>query len=372
MDKKIFLFVIETLTAFAVAGCNGSAASGSKSDDAVVEDSAEAALPEAVTMAFMGDVMMGTNFPSEAYVTKDRGQSLFVDCKEHISGADIAVANLEGTCYDGDDGELRKMTNPRTYFIFRMPGDHAKVLADAGVDVVNCANNHSFDFGVTGRKSTLKTIREAGIECTGIRDLAEGCVVERSGVKFGYVSFAASCTQVLDMLDYDEVLAQLKKYRPLCDVLMVGFHGGAEGTDALHVPFKEEWYVGEDRGNVHKFAHFCIDNGADIVVGHGPHVPRAVELYKGHFIAYSLGNFCAPYRLGFAAQTGHAPLLLTKVNPRNGEFVDGRVYSYRQVSGKGPRTDEKNLAAKDMRSLTLSDFPDTQLVMTEEGVITRK
>lgn len=358
--------------AVAVVSCSGSVASKSQNGDDAPQDTVENVLPESVTMAFMGDVMMGTNFPSEAYVTKDRGQSLFVDCKEYISGADIAVANLEGTCYDGDEGERRKMTNPRTYFIFRMPGDHAKVLADAGVDVVNCANNHSFDFGITGRKNTLKTIREAGVECTGIRDLAEGCVIERSGVKFGYVSFAASCTQVLDMLDYDEILAQLKKYRPLCDVLMVGFHGGAEGTNALHVPFKEEWYVGEDRGDVHKFAHFCIDNGADIVVGHGPHVPRAVELYKGHFIAYSLGNFCAPYCMGSAAQTGHAPLLLTKINPQNGEFIDGKIYSYRQVSGKGPRTDENNLAAKGMRSLTLSDFPETPLDITEEGVITRK
>jgi len=360
-----------SLAIVALTACGGSVAKGSATGVNADSDSV-ASLPQEVTMAFMGDVMMGTNVPSPIYVTKDRGQSLFKDCKQYISAADIAVANLEGTCYDGEEGEQRKMTNPRTYFIFRMPGDHAKVLAEAGVDVVNCANNHSFDFGPTGRKNTLRTIREAGIECTGLKDVAENCVVERNGVKFGYVSFAASCTKVLDMLNYDEILAQLKKLRPQCDVLMVGFHGGAEGTDRMHVPFKEEYYVGEDRGDVHKFAHFCIDNGADIVVGHGPHVPRAVELYKGHLIAYSLGNFCAPYRMGSAAQTGHAPLLLTTINPQTGEFLCGQIHSYRQIHGEGPRTDSENLAAKDIRTLTQQDFPETKLTIDETGTITKK
>lgn len=371
MDRKIISSAL-LVSVVVLAGCNQSAPTN-KGDAEAVDSVETAKLPEKVSMVFMGDVMMGTNFPAGSnFITPDRGKTLFVDCQKYIKGADIAIANLEGTCYDGTEGELRKMTNPRTYYIFRMPGDHAQVLADAGVDIVNCANNHSNDFGMTGRKNTLKTIRGVGIECTGVRDLAEGCVIERAGVKFGYVSFAASCTNVLDMLDYDEIEKQVKKYRPLCDVLTIGFHGGAEGTGAIHVPKKEERYVGEDRGDVMKFAHFCIDLGADIVVGHGPHVPRALELYKGHLIAYSLGNFCGPYRLGFGGQMSHAPLLMATLNPNDGTFLEGQIHSYMQIRGKGPRTDEKHSAANDIRTLTQHDFPETPLVISETGTITKK
>lgn len=323
-----------------------------------------------ISLAFVGDVMMGTNFPNDSYVTKDRGRTLFIDSKDILSAADVAIANLEGTCYDGTDGELRKSTNSRTYFIFRMPGDHVQNLVDAGIDIVNCANNHSFDFGMTGRQKTLQNLKGAGIEASGIRELAEGCVVERHGVRIAYVSFAASCTKVLDLNDSTEVERMVKKFRSQSDILVVGFHGGAEGTSYMHVPKKTEYYVGECRGDVMAFAHRCIDLGADIVVGHGPHVPRAMELYKGHLIAYSLGNFCGPYRLGCAGATGHAPLLVAHVNSKDGTFTEGQIHSYLQKRGVGPRLDSTKAALRDIRQLTQEDFPDTPISIAEDGRIT--
>ena len=324
--------------------------------------------PVSLTMVFVGDVMMGTNVPGD-YITPDRGRSLFKDCDSIVRAADIAIANLEGTCYDGNDGEQRKMTNPRTYFVFRMPGDHAARLADAGFDAVNMANNHSFDFGVTGRRNTLRTMKEVGIEVAGIREMAEGVVLERKGKKVAYIGFAASCTKVLDMLDRTEVDSMIAKYRKLGDLLVVSFHGGAEGTAYQHVPRKTEYYVGEERGNVYEFAHHCIDQGADIVIGHGPHVPRGVELYKGHLIAYSLGNFCAPYRMGVAGATGFAPLLEVTLNSNDGTLMGGYIHSFRQHQGLGPRLDATHAAAKNMRQLTLEDFPDAGIEISLEGEI---
>ena len=337
-------------------------------NDNVVLDTIIEAENTMLTMAFVGDVMMGTNVPAN-FITADRGLTLFKDCDSIIQAVDIAIANLEGTCYDGTDGEQRKMTNPNTYFIFRMPGDHADRLADAGFDAVNMANNHSFDFGMTGRRKTLQNMKRVGLKVAGLRDLAEGVIFERKGKKVAYIGFAASCTKVLDMLDKAEVDSIVTKYKNKSDILIVSFHGGAEGTAYQHVPRKTEYYVGEERGNVYEFSHHCIDLGADIVIGHGPHVPRGMELYKGHLIAYSLGNFCTPYRMGTKGITGYAPLLEVTLNIADGTLKNGQIHSFRQQSGIGPRKDANHLAAKNIRQLTIEDFPTTSLTITPEGAV---
>jgi poly-gamma-glutamate capsule biosynthesis protein CapA/YwtB (metallophosphatase superfamily) len=340
-----------------------------KNVDITSSDTLAGPMVTSITMAFVGDVMMGTNVPAN-YITSDRGRTLFKDCDSIIQTADIAIANLEGTCYDGTDGEQRKMTNPNTYFIFRMPGDHADRLSDAGFDAVNMANNHSFDFGMTGRKNTLSNMKRVGIEVAGLRGLSEGVILERKGKKVAYLGFAASCTKVLDMLDKAEVDSMITKYKNKSDLLIVSFHGGAEGTAYQHVPRKTEYYVGEERGNVYEFAHHCIDLGADIVIGHGPHVPRGMELYKEHLIAYSLGNFCTPFRMGTKGITGYAPLLEVTLNTEDGSLINGHIHSFLQKQGIGPRKDINQLAAKNIRTLTLEDFPTTNLNISEEGELT--
>lgn len=364
MRKILLAACVMMITAMSACTQNKAGANSAVADSTDVEESRK----ESVTLCFTGDVMMGTNFPGN-YITKDRGKSLFKDCDSIMRNADVAIVNLEGTCYDGTDGELRKMTNPNTYFIFRMPGDHAQRLADAGVDAVGFANNHSFDFGMTGRKNTIKTMRDAGIRVAGVKELAEGAVFEREGVKYAYIAFAASCTKVLDMLDREEVDSMIKKYRDMGDVLIVSFHGGAEGTSFMHVPKKVEYYVGENRGDVYEFAHHCVDMGVDIVVGHGPHVPRGIELYKGHIIAYSLGNFCTPYRMGTRGTTGYAPLLEVNLNTADGTFLGGKIHSYKQTEGVGPRKDADNSVAKLMRDLSAADFPQSQLFISNDGKV---
>ncbi|MBO7067478.1 MAG: CapA family protein [Bacteroidaceae bacterium] len=339
--------------------------------DSIIQDTLDKPETTTLTMTFVGDVMMGTNVPGN-FITPNRGRTLFQDCDSIIRASDIAIANLEGTCYEGTDGEQRKMTNPNTYFIFRMPGDHADRLAEAGFDAVNMANNHTFDFGMTGRRNTLQNIKRTGIEVAGLRELAEGVILERKGKKVAYIGFAASCTKVLDMLNKAEVDSMVTKYRKKSDILIVSFHGGAEGTAHQHVPRKTEYYVGEERGNVYEFAHHCIDMGADIVIGHGPHVPRGMELYKGHLIAYSLGNFCTPYRMGTKGITGYAPLLEVTLSAEDGTLKYGQIHSFRQQQGIGPRKDASHLAAKNIRQLTIEDFPTTKLDISPEGALTVK
>ena len=328
---------------------------------------------DSITLAFTGDVLMGTNFPDSSYITKDRGRSLFIECDSILRLADVAIGNLEGTCYYGTQGECRKASSPnsKTYFIFRMPGDHAQRLVDAGFDAMGIANNHAGDFGPTGRKLTQENLRSVGLQFSGQKGMAEETVIERDGIRYGYLAFAASCGNTLDLNDAPARDELIKRLRPQCDVLIVSFHGGAEGTSACHVPKKTEYFLGENRGDVHKFAHECIDRGADIVIGHGPHVPRAMELYKGHLIAYSLGNFCAPYRMGTGGATGYAPLLWVQLDPKTGEFQKGKIHSYKQVKTVGPRRDATNAAAHNIANLTKQDFPNSGLTFSEDGEITR-
>ncbi|MDD6783286.1 MAG: CapA family protein [Prevotellaceae bacterium] len=373
--RNLFLLSLIVLTGFMLScGARSQCKPFDKSDtvcDSVADTTSSQSI-KILTLAFVGDVMMGTNFPDNSYITKDRGKSLFADSREILRKADLAIANHEGTIYDGAEGELRKMTNPRTYYIFRTPGDHVANLVDAGFDVVGIANNHSNDFGITGRKLTLKTLREAGLGVSGIKGMAEECVVERKGVKCGYLQFAAACTNTLDLNNFEEVDRYIAALRPKCDVLIVGFHGGAEGAGFTHVPKTTEYYVGEKRGDVVAFAHRCIDKGADVVVGHGPHVPRALELYKDKIIAYSLGNFCTPYRMSYSGACGLAPLLTVEINADNGTFSCGRIYSFRQQRGVGPRLDPDNAAARLMKSLTETDFPEANLWISEEGDINKQ
>lgn len=110
---------------------------------------------------------------------------------------------------------------------------------------------------------------------------------------------------------------------------------------------------------------------ADIVSGHGPHVCRAIELYKNHLIAYSLGNFCTPFGISVEGKSGYAPLLEVRTL-RDGRFVSGRIHSFIQQYGMGPRFDPDGNAAREIRRLTSLDMPGTPLLISGDGTISRK
>ena len=146
------------------------------------------------------------------------------------------------------------------------------------------------------------------------------------------------------------------------------FHGGSEGTGALNVRNKTEYFYGENRGNLVQFSHSMIDAGADLVLGHGPHVPRALELYKGKLIAYSLGNFMGYRTLSTAAQLGYSLVLEVKVNPL-GDFVEGQIIPVQLDSQGIPYLDSQGKTIDLIQNLTATDFPKTSLKITEDGKI---
>ena len=153
-----------------------------------------------------------------------------------------------------------------------------------------------------------------------------------------------------------------------CDIVIVSFHGGAEGKTKCHLPQGTETFLGENRGSLRELAHFCIDHGADIVYGHGPHVMRAVEVYKNRFIAYSLGNFCTTYNVSLSGISGHAPLMVVTIDD-NGNFLKGDVHPMIQTRGIGPRHDKTGSVLSQLKMLSETDIPQSQARIDKEGHI---
>ena len=323
-------------------------------------------LPDTLTLALCGDIMMGTTYPSVQLPPND-GREVFRDTKEITLRADLAVGNLEGAICDG--GSSTKGSGPNSYS-FRTPTSYGVNLTDAGYDYLSQANNHANDFGETGILSTEKVLNQQGIKFSGIKGRTESAIVERNGVKYGLCAFGHN-SYTLKHKDIATVKRILADLRPKCDILVVSFHGGAEGKDRTHLPYGTETFLGEDRGSLREFAHMCIDNGADVVYGHGPHVARCVEVYKNRFIAYSLGNFCTPYGMNLTGISGYAPLVEIKINCK-GEFLKGHIHSFIQQKGVGPRSDAAHSVARQMKALTESDIKDATITIDDEGNIRRK
>lgn len=308
-----------------------------------------------LTITAVGDIMLGTDYPDYRLAPND-GKDLLRYVAPYLSQADIAFGNLEGTFGVAGIAE-KKCPDLRRCYVFRMPPHYAHYLKDAGFDVMSLANNHSRDFGDSGRLLTMQALANADIKHSGLAgDIAKWDI---KGLKVVLIAFAPF-RGLHDFLDLDYVRNAIEPLAAENDIVIVSFHAGAEGESHTRVPFKEEFYYGENRGDVALFAHTAIEAGADVIFGHGPHVPRAIELYKNKIIAYSLGNFCTTLGINVAGTNGLAPILTVKVD-QNGDFQSGKIISARQVRPHGPKIDPQNRAAKLIKKLTEQDFPLTPL-----------
>ncbi len=154
------------------------------------------------------------------------------------------------------------------------------------------------------------------------------------------------------------------------DVVIVTMHGGAEGTDHQRVKAGTETYLGENRGNLVAFSHAVVDAGADLVVGHGPHVLRGMEWYKKRLIAYSLGNF-AGYKV-FALGGALSTSAILRVTLRaDGSFENGLIVPTRLVGAGTPALDPAETAHGVVRELSRADFGPRAVEVTRTGVLRR-
>jgi hypothetical protein len=322
--------------------------------------SALTATQTAVTVAAVGDIMMGTDFPDNN-LPPDDGRTLFDDAKVALQQADIAFGNLEGPLCDG--GVCTKDTDSPNVFAFRTPTRFAYNLANAGFKVLSLANNHALDFGDYGSRTTKWALIKAGLKYSS-KD-GEVAEMEIRGIKVGLIALSFG-PPPRSIVHPRKALAEINSLAKKYDLLLVSIHGGREGRSAQHLEDAPEYFLGEPRGHLVKFAHAAIDEGAALVIGHGPHVPRAIEIYRNRLIAYSLGNFCTYKGISLKEESGYAPLLVVKL-AKNGDFLRGKIISFRQFLPGGPHLDESARAFNLIKTLSLEDFPETCPLFTSRG-----
>ncbi len=319
----------------------------------------------AVRLALGGDTMTGSEL-SLAGLPKDDGAALFSAYAETMRAADVAFLNLEGVLLDEGRSYKCPEDSDKGCYAFRSPVRYVKNLVDAGIDVVSFANNHANDYRTEGRTSTTSTLDAAGIAVAGPLD--REVILDVNGTKVGVLAFATSPLGG-DLRDIPLAKAMVAELAGKADLVVVSFHGGAEGKKAQHVPEGPETFMGEDRGDLRAFTHAVVDAGADLVVGHGPHVLRGMEVYKERLIAYSLGNFVTYGGFNLSGANGLTVLLEVDLAP-DGRLAAGRVIPGKQIPPGGPRIDPDREAVAMIKALSAADFAGTAVTMDDEGRIT--
>ncbi|MEH2252227.1 CapA family protein [Nostoc sp.] len=318
--------------------------------------------PDIITIKAVGDIIPGTNFPNYR-LPRFRDQLLPKSVRTHLQGSDILFGNFESsltnypyTAKDISRGQV---------FAFRSPPAYAQLFAEAGFNVFNMANNHAMDFGPVGFKDTMKNLETAGIATLGHKN--QILYLEANNIPVAIVGFSPyEMYNSIDNLGAAQALVTEAKNH--ARIVVVSMHAGAEGTGALHVKNQTEFFYGENRGNSIKFARNMIDAGADLVLGHGPHVPRAMEIYKGKIIAYSLGNFLGYRTLSTNAETGDSMILEVKLNSV-GDLVSSKIIPVQMDRQGIPHIDQRFQTVRLMRNLNNQAFPKNPVKINQKGEI---
>lgn len=298
-------------------------------------------------LAWGGDVTLGSSYGNPP----DAARGLLAAVAPELRTADVGAVNLEGTlgsagaskCGGGGGGNC---------FAFQAPAANAAGLTAAGVDVVNLANNHAFDFGAAGMAATIRALDAQRVAYTGRP--GEIRVLRLPHARVAFVGFS-SYHWSAPIGDLGAVRALVSAAAQRANVVVAFIHAGAEGADKVHTPDHDEIAYGENRGNARAFARTAIDAGADLVVGSGPHVLRGIELHRGRLIAYSLGNLAGYHNFGIGPMTGMSGLLQVRLGP-DGTFMSGGFTSLR-LSGAGiPYRDPSGAAAHLVTSVSRQDF----------------
>ena len=245
------------------------------SSDSQNTDSSNATVssPVSLTLSVVGDCTLGTDETFDydtslnAYYENYGADYFLQNVKDIFSTDDLTIANFEGTLTDSDEREDKT-------FAFKAPASYASILTGGSVEAVNTANNHSHDYGEQSFNDTLAALDDAGIVHFGYDETA---VMDVKGIKVGLVGIY----ELYDHLEREQQLKDniAKVKADGAQLIVVIFHWGNE-TET--VPDSNQTTLGR----------IAIDEGADLVCGHHPHVLQGIETYKGRNIVYSLGNFC--------------------------------------------------------------------------------
>ena len=226
-----------------------------------------------VEMNFVGDCTIGSDsnfgYNNSFFAVYDKEQDygyFFSNMQSLFEYDDLTIANLEGTLTD-------YTTKTPKEFNFRAPPHYVNILLSGDIDAVNIANNHTKDYGQRGLDDTIKTLEEKNIPYFGYENYY---IYEKDGIKIGFAGLRAIWDGTIEQR-IDAAIAYFKENN--CNSMIFTFHWGTERQY-------------QQNASQIRVAHYAIDHGADLVVGHHPHVLQGIEEYNGKYIVYSLGNFC--------------------------------------------------------------------------------
>lgn len=320
------------------AAYTSSRAAVSVSSSSFAASSAIAAQP--IVIRAVGDVVLGTNYP-RMRLPDETNKKRIAELSQTFKGADLVVGNLEGVLYD--QGESRKDLSQASYYAFRMPESYASTLRDMGFNVLSLANNHALDFGIDGLRATKKALLAESIQASGVPG-GDKAVVTVRNTKIAFLSYSY-LSQLSSMNNEAQVKQDIETAKQTASIVVVTVHAGGEGEDAGGSPEADEYYLNEYRGNIRKFATLAIDAGASAVFGHGPHVVRPYEIYKGQPIFFSLGNFVGFGSLSKAGKLGSSIVADVRLTP------EGRLLGAGIIPLK---MDEWGIPSPDYSSKTLA------------------
>ncbi|MBD2666779.1 putative enzyme of poly-gamma-glutamate biosynthesis (Capsule formation)-like protein [Richelia sinica FACHB-800] len=315
-----------------------------------------------VTIKAVGDIIPGTNFPNHR-LPRDRNLLIPPTVRGYLQKADIVFGNFESSLTNHPYSS-KDISRGQT-FAFRSPPSYGKLFADVGFNVFNIANNHALDFGIVGLRDTIKNLHSVGIKTLGHKN--QILYLQVQDVPIAMIGFT-TYNFYNSVHNLKAATALVEKAKETASIVIVSMQVGAEGTSALRVKNKTEFFYGENRGNSVQFARKMIDAGADLILGHGPHVPRAIEFYKGKMIAYSLGNFLGYRTLSTQAQTAYSMILEVKLDS-TGNLVASKVIPVHLNKQGIPQIDQYFRTVGLLRYLNNADFPQNQITINQRGEI---
>jgi len=343
----------------------GAAVSGLRAGSQIIADNQRPTKEndqDVIKVIAVGDVMLGSNFPDDSGLPPNDGADLLREVTPILRRGDIVFGNLEGPLVD--EGKTKKCGKKvGTCYAFRVPTRYGVYLKSAGFTVMGLANNHALDFGLAGRASSRAVLDSLGILHSGeIGDIARMTV---KGKKVELIAFA-TYPLTYNLLDLEDSIATIRQAKSEADIVIVSFHGGAEGATHQHVLLGDEAFLGEDRGDLRRFAHAMIDAGADLILGSGPHVVRGMEVYCGKLIAYSLGNFATYGSFNLSGPNGVSLVLEVNLG-LDGTFQGGVVHPIKQERPGGPHLDGSMSMVPILQELSQDDFPFTNAEVSASG-----
>ena len=313
-----------------------------------------------VSLTWVGDMSF-----SRAHGLPPRGgRAFFGRVTRYLRAADLTTGNLEGTL--GRGGPSKCGGGRSNCYAFQAPASYARnVFRRAGFGMLNLANNHSRDFGSSGIRQTVASLRGAGIAHTGF----EGQITVRriKGVRVAFVGFAPY-PWTASVIDIPAARRLVSRASRRAQAVVVFIHAGAEGSGATRTPHGTETAFGENRGAPRRFAHAVVDSGADAVLGSGPHVLRGIECYRRAVVAYSLGNFASYKTLSTSGVLGLSGVLKVRIGAR-GRFAGGRLWPVSLAPRGIPRPDRSRASIKLVRRLSRADFGRRACAISKSGRI---